>query len=89
LDLLHPKNLPVSVDGLPVGRRLWDSHTYGGMTTTPVMFEVNDTQPEAKVKGLASIMISFAPDKKPSVTNVLKEMEALLGMHDSSMKEIL
>ena len=76
-----PSNAPLSVtvDKMPVGRRMWQSNNYGGLTSSPIKIHIDDPVPVGRVKSLAMAMTSFDPQERPSAERVLQELDDIIG----------
>ena len=64
---------------MPVGRRMWLSREYGGLTTAPVKTFMKDSVLVKRVKVIVSIMVSFNPEDRPTAGEVLQEMQDIAG----------
>ena len=55
------------------------SHQRGGLTTSPVIFNIKDSPQVNQLKALVSAMISFNPKERPSIDEVLDALQAIAG----------
>ena len=71
----------VPVDGEPFGFVMQKSKKRGGMTISPVKFDIRDSHEKKLLKTLAYTMTAYDPRDRPSVDEVLKELQSISGIY--------
>ena len=69
----------ISVHDMPLGRRMWQSGEYGGLTTAPIKVHVSDNFHVKMLKTLIMSMVSFEPSERPTAAQVLQEITNITG----------
>ncbi len=76
VNMLHQ----ITGDGQSIGMAMFNSRKVGGLKTSPIKFSIRDSTFKKQVKALVSTMISLDPKDRPTVDEVLTELENIRGM---------
>ena len=58
---------------------MYEAKDKTGFVTSPVKFKITDSLPQKLLKAVASTMISFDPGDRPTIEDVLSELQSITG----------
>ncbi len=76
--------------GESIGSQMFENHKHGGgWTAPPIKFNLHDSPQVKQLKILANNMIQFDPADRPTIDDVLRELESILGNRKCSGSKII
>ena len=66
-----------AVNNRPAGKMMFESNERRGLTASPIKFKVKDSMQTKVLKTLVSSMISFDPEDRPTIDEVLAELHTI------------